>query len=408
MKTAVSHQPERRVQTSKASTAVRRFSGPTADELFLLCRPGDGVVEPARQAEMVYEVLLDVLASEGAGPEALVTETVFLRRVREDFSVARAARSRMLGDTALRGCCPATTVIGQPPLASDAHLELAAVAVVPRHRSSSAVYEVRRPADCACDACVRGLRATVVRLGDQVSVYAGNVYGSGRDPFAEACDMFRVADGLLAEAGMRFGDVIRTWIHLRDIDRRYNALNEARRAFFRDYGVERPPASTGIQGIPFPDEHDFSLSLHAVKSRPPLDVTPMTSPSLNEAWSYGADFSRGLKIAEPGRATLYVSGTASIDEAGRTAHMGDIEAQADRMLHNIASLLARQGATFGNLVSGVAYLRNPNDAPVLRSMFRKRGFEGFPCALVEAPLCRPELLCEAEAVAMLPLGTTGA
>jgi hypothetical protein len=78
------------------------------------------------------------------------------------------------------------------------------------------------------------------------------------------------------------------------------------------------------------------------------------------------------------------------------------------MQHNIASLLAQQGGSFENLVSGVGYLRNPDDAWVLRSMFRKHGFDGFPCALVEAPLCRPELLCEAEAVAVLPFGTAGA
>ena len=106
--------------------------------------------------------------------------------------------------------------------------------------------------------------------------------------------------------------------------------------------------------------------------------------------------------------TLFVSGTASIDEAGRTVHVGDFEAQVDRMLQNIASLLARQGATFADVVSGVAYLKNPGDAPALRAIFEQRGFDGFPCALVESPLCRPELLCEAEVVAMLPLATAGA
>jgi hypothetical protein len=70
-------------------------------------------------------------------------------------------------------------------------------------------------------------------------------------------------------------------------------------------------------------------------------------------------------------------------------------------------LLAQPGATFENLVSGVMYLRNQADAPALLSMCRQRGFEGFPCALVEASLCRPELLCEAEAVAMLPLTRAG-
>ncbi len=32
----------------------------------------------------------------------------------------------------------------------------------------------------------------------------------------------------------------------------------------------------------------------------------------------------------------------------------------------------------------------------------EHGFEGFPCTLVEAPICRPDLLCETEALAVLP------
>ncbi len=220
--------------------------------------------------------------------------------------------------------------------------------------------------------------------------------------------MFGAAERLLDQCGMGFHDVVRTWIHLRDIDRDYDALNTARREFFRHHGVEPRPASTGVQGGPFPSAHDFSIRLDAVKSSRPLDLTPISTPMLNEAWSYGADFSRGLRVVEANKVALYVSGTASIDEAGRTAHVGDFAAQVDRMLDNIASLLARQGASFERLVSGVAYVRNPSDAPVLRSICRQRGFDGFPCALVEAPLCRPELLCEAEALALLPLPTAGA
>jgi len=220
--------------------------------------------------------------------------------------------------------------------------------------------------------------------------------------------MFCCAERLLEQCGMGFRDVVRTWICLRDIDRDYDALNRARREFFRRCGIERRPASTGVQGIPFPDVHDFSMTLYAVESPRPLDVTPMSTPTLNEAWSYGADFSRGLRLAEANKVALHVSGTASIDEAGRTVHAGDFEAQVDRMLRNISSLLAGQGATFEHLVSGVTYLKDPTDAPVLRAICRNRGFDGFPCALVEAPLCRPDLLCEAEAMAMLPLAAAGA
>jgi enamine deaminase RidA (YjgF/YER057c/UK114 family) len=149
------------------------------------------------------------------------------------------------------------------------------------------------------------------------------------------------------------------------------------------------------------------MTLYAVSSPRPLAVTPMSTPSLNEAWTYGADFSRGLRLTETNKIALHVSGTASIDAAGRTVHVGNFEAQADRMLHNIASLLAQQDAGFEHVVSGIAYLKNANDASVLRALLRQHGFDGFPCALVEAGLCRPELLCEAEAIALLPLASVG-
>jgi len=374
-----------------------------AQELFVQCRPGERSLDAARQAEALYEALLDVLASVGAGPESIVSETLFFRRIREDFEAVRCARSRVIADGRPGSSRPATTCIGQPPLDDHAHVELAAVAVVPRLLCAPSMDEVRRTVDCSCEACRRGVRAKVVRLGDHTMLHAGNVYGSGRDAFEEAYDMFRVAERLLADAGMTFRNVVRTWIHLRDIDHDYDALNRARRAFFRDCGLERRPASTGVQGTPFPDTHDFSLSLHAVAAPRSVDVARMSTPLLNEAWSYGADFSRGLRIAESNKVTLHVSGTASIDESGRSVHLGSIEAQVDRMLENVASLLARQGAGVQDLVSGVTYLKSRHDAPLLRAMLRRRGFDGIPCTMVEAPLCRPELLCETEVMATLPV-----
>jgi enamine deaminase RidA (YjgF/YER057c/UK114 family) len=134
----------------------------------------------------------------------------------------------------------------------------------------------------------------------------------------------------------------------------------------------------------------------------------MSAPSLNEAWSYGADFSRGLRLTEVNKVMLHVSGTASIDEAGRTAHVGDFAAQAERMLHNVRLLLGKQGASFGDLVQGVSYLKHASDAPALRALYRQHGFDHFPCPTVEAGLCRPALLCEVEVAAVLPLPAVGA
>ena len=128
----------------------------------------------------------------------------------------------------------------------------------------------------------------------------------------------------------------------------------------------------------------------------------MSAPTLNEAMLYGSDFVRGMRMVETNKIALHVSGTASIDEAGRTAHPGDFEAQVDRMLVNVAALLEGQGATFGDVISAVTYLKRPTDAGRLRGKLHEAGFEGFPNVMVAASICRPELLCEVEVLAVRP------
>jgi enamine deaminase RidA (YjgF/YER057c/UK114 family) len=395
------------IHANACSTIFRRFAGPLANELAILCRPQGGSPDTVHQAEAVYRALAATLVAHKESFRDLTCETLFLRDIRHDLPLVLEVRTRILADIGQSACAPLPAFIQQAPVDQRARFELSASVVVPRHRDTWSVGDVPAAPSCACEGCARS-GARLVRLGEQTSLHTTNVYGAGGDASEQAWNMFCAAERLLDQCGMGFCDVVRCWIHLRDIDRDYDALNKARRAFFQHCGIECRPASTGIQGIPFPDAHDFSMSLYALKSPRPLGVTPMSAPSLNEAWTYGADFSRGLRLAEANKVALYVSGTASVDEGGRTVRAGDFAAQVDRMLHNIASLLAEQGASFENVVSGVAYVKNANDAPVLRSMLHERGFDGFPCALVEARLCRPELLCEAEAVAMLPLASAGA
>jgi len=391
------------VSERDGSTALRRFAGPVADELAILSRSDDASCSAGQQAEAAYRALADSLAAAGASFREVVSERVFLRDA-GDPSAVLAARARVLRDAG--GNAPAPTSIGQPPVDGGA-LEVIASVLVPRDRSAWSVENIPPDVACGCEGC-RGSGARLVVLGDETVLHTANLYGCGAGAYEQAWEAFRAAERLLERSGMTFRDVVRTWIHLRDIDRDYDALNRARREFFARSGIELRPASTGIGGAPWPSVHSCSLSFHAVKSARPLEVTGMSTPLLNEAWSYGADFSRGLRVVEANKTALHVSGTASIDEAGRTAHVAGFEAQAERMLENIASLLDGQGARFSDLVSGVTYLRHASDAAVFRAAARRRGFDGFPCAVVEAALCRPELLCEAEVVAMLPGNAAGA
>ena len=303
----------------------------------------------------------------------------------------REARRGVLTAGGVASHHPATVEIEQPPTDELACLEVSVQAVLP-NGSPLRIEPI----------AVASARGMQVIIGDERRFHAAGLCGPGGDAYEQTLGMFGLAEELLHRAGMEFRDVVRTWIYLRHMDRDYPVLNRARREFFQARGIEPVPASTGIGGGPLSATHDLCLGIYAVKSGRPLLRTVMTSPTLNEASEYGADFVRGMRIDEGNKVALHVSGTASIDEHGRTAHCGDFEAQVDRMLVNIAALLERQGARFADVVHAITYLKHPEDAVRLRAKLRAAGFEGFPHGMVAAPICRPELLCETEALAVLP------
>jgi enamine deaminase RidA (YjgF/YER057c/UK114 family) len=392
--------PAETIETHGCTIVLRQVEGPEARELFFHCQPPAEMTDAGRQAEAIYRGVRAVLEGEGGSFGSVVSETLFLRDLRTDLERVRSARGRVVATCEGPPHRPATTEIEQAPLNERARLEISVQAVLANGPPLRVDELGARPA-CGCAECARSL-ALRVRVGEEARLYAGGLYGPGEGAYEQTLAMLAVGEDLLQRAGMELRDVVRTWIHLRDIDRDYADLNRARRAFFEARGIDPAPASTGIGGGPAPEQHDVCLGVYAVRSARPPERTVMTAPTLNEAPLYGSDFVRGMKIVERNKVALQISGTASIDEAGRTAHPGDFDAQADRMLVNVAALLEGQGATFADVVSAVTYLKRPADAGRLREKLHEAGFEGFPNALVAAPICRPELLCEVEALAVLP------
>ena len=128
--------------------------------------------------------------------------------------------------------------------------------------------------------------------------------------------------------------------------------------------------------------------------------------ALNEAYDYGSAFSRGIRIDLNGLTVLLISGTASIDEAGRTVHVGDLRAQVRRTFDNIANLLASEGATWHDIVRTTCYLRDiERDYPAFNDertrFYHEQKLDPLPASTgIQAILCRPDLLVEIEAIAM--------
>ena len=348
----------------------------------------------------MYRAILEALEAEGGGFGCVVVETVFLRQLRANLVPVREARRRVLVDCDAKDHRPATVEIEQPPLDERACLEVSVLAVLPRGSPLRSSSIVATPA-CGCAECAgaHGLRA---EIDGDTRFHASGVCGPGDGAYEQTLGMFALAEDLLRRAGMEFRDVVRTWIYLRHMDRDYATFNRARRQFFAARGIDSVPASTGIGGGPVGDAHDLCLGIYAVRSGQPVVRTVMTTPTLNEACEYGADFVRGMRVEEANKVALHVSGTASIDEHGSSVHLDDVDAQADRMLVNVATLLERQGARYADVVHAITYLKHPADAERVRARLRAAGFEGFPHVMVAAPICRPELLCETEALVVLP------
>jgi 2-iminobutanoate/2-iminopropanoate deaminase len=129
---------------------------------------------------------------------------------------------------------------------------------------------------------------------------------------------------------------------------------------------------------------------------------------LNEAYAYAkpSSFSRGMRIDLNGLTILLISGTASIDESGKSVHIGDFRAQMRRTLKNITGLLESEGCTWHDIVRTTCYLRDiDRDYEAFNeertAFFKEQGLDPLPASTgIEAKLCRPELLVEIEAIAM--------
>jgi enamine deaminase RidA (YjgF/YER057c/UK114 family) len=105
---------------------------------------------------------------------------------------------------------------------------------------------------------------------------------------------------------------------------------------------------------------DLTEILRDIAKTPVVKKAISNHEVLNEAYTYArpSSFSRGLRIELNGLVILLISGTASIDENGKVAHVGDFRAQLKRTYKNITGLLAAEGASWKDVVRTTCYLRD--------------------------------------------------
>jgi len=149
---------------------------------------------------------------------------------------------------------------------------------------------------------------------------------------------------------------------------------------------------------PVCEQHHAPVAKHEMKA----------GSVLNEAYDYPrpSSFSRGMRVNLGDYTMLFISGTASVDENGLTAHAGDFRAQCWRTYRNITELLASEGATWRDIVRATCYLRDIErdyrDFNEVRTAFFKwLELDPLPASTgIQARLCREDLLVEIEAIAV--------
>ena len=247
----------------------------------------------------------------------------------------------------------------------------------------------------------------LVDAGGAARLYLGGVAapdaGAARGDQAEA--VFGLIERALGTAGMSFADVARTWFYNDRILDWYAEFNGVRTEFFRKHDVRKMPASTGI-GAPNPAGAALVAKALAIAARQPgaASVEPARSPLQGEAFAYGSAFSRAVVIRDLCSSALHVSGTASIDPAGNTAHRGDTGAQIALTMRVVSALVQEAGMSLGDTARAVVYVREAPDIPLWEAFCREHGLGGLPAVVIGADICRDDLLFEIELELAVPRG----
>lgn len=227
------------------------------------------------------------------------------------------------------------------------------------------------------------------------------------DAAGQAALMFTNASAILKAHGFSYGQVKRTWIYVRRLLEWYDDLNRVRSAFYRDEGLEIGgghafPASTGIQ-CSCADE-EIMMDVLAFDSDAPAmaSAAPITMSSRqHQSFKYGSAFSRGMTFDIGGRRTVHISGTASINSAGASIHVGDAEMQSLETLMCIAAILEEQGGGLENITSATLFCKDRAAFESWERVSRLLRVPAIPKICVLADVCRHDLLVEMEAVATI-------
>lgn len=358
---------------------------PGLTELHATAAPSSTLdLSPVEQARQAYLALTRWASERGA---IIVAERVFCTLAHANAIAAARSECCLPG----AGSWPVTYLEGGPVIGEGlAGVQITAVA-----------NAATRPVKTA-----EGIEGVRVTIGGMDLLYlAGMTIRDAGEGLAEATyGMFHKASTALDALGAGYADVVRTWIYLRDILSWYDEFNEGRTRFYRGLVPPHadhpwPPASTGIEVSPQGDAWG-AMDLLAVTGpgRSETTIEAIQSPAQRSPEVYGSCFSRASVLEFGGVATMYVSGTASIDLAGQSVYLDDLEAQTEFTLANVEALLMFKGMSRSSFLPSTLFVKPGCDPARARAVVENWDPLAAQGIWVKADVCRGDLLFEVDGV----------
>lgn len=253
----------------------------------------------------------------------------------------------------------------------------------------------------------------VFETDDFKGIYLSGISGLQKDgnvgkqsPIQQAEYIVKLCQDVFSKQGMTARNIIRTWIYFPRILSWYKRFIKTRARFFKEFGLMSGnktylPASTGIQGRGRPKEEIFlDLIAFVPKKKRVGSASIMKSNRQNEARKYGATFSRGVEVKTDNSSLLHISGTASINQKGKTIYLHDEQGQITETLINIGALLETKKAYLKDIVLTAAYCKNQRTYTTFKEITKYLGLDEIPFVPVYADVCRDDLLFEIDAIAV--------
>jgi len=204
--------------------------------------------------------------------------------------------------------------------------------------------------------------------------------------------------GGLAAAGMDIHSIVRTWFYIDDILGWYQDFNRVRSEIYSAEGLfgRFLPASTGIGGCNPHNTAVVASALGIQAKEEAVTVREIPSPLQCPALEYGSSFTRAAEVVTPDSRSVFVSGTASIDPEGATAHLGDVDAQVAFTLEIVSAILKSRNLNFLDVTRGNAYFKDRAGASSLKEYASRHGLPLSRVVVSQNDVCREDLLFELE------------